>query len=107
MSSTIGFKLAAIQAAPVLFDREASTEKACRLIREAAQMGATIAGFGETWLSGYPFFIYAEPSTETWQALAEYLESAVEIPSPTTDKLCEAAKDAGIDVAIGIAERDA
>jgi predicted amidohydrolase len=42
------FKLAAIEAAPIMFDRDASTEKACRLIREAGAMGATIAAFGET-----------------------------------------------------------
>ena len=33
------FKLAAIQAAPVMFNRDASTEKACRLIREASTTG--------------------------------------------------------------------
>jgi nitrilase len=43
----------------------------------------------------------------TWQAMAEYLAHAVEIPSPTTDQLCEAAKIAGIDVVIGVVERDA
>jgi len=31
----------------------------------------------------------------------------VEIPSPTTEKLCDAARQANIDVVIGIAERDA
>jgi predicted amidohydrolase len=100
------FRLAAIQAAAVPFDRDASVEKACRLIREAGAKGATIAAFGETWLPGYPFFCHAPMGPKTWNALAEYLANTVEIPSPATDRLCEAAKDAGIDVVIGIAERD-
>jgi predicted amidohydrolase len=107
MTDTEHFKLAAIQAAPVMFDRDASTEKACRLIREAGAMGATVAGFGESWLGGYPFFAFAEMRPLTWQAMAEYLAHAVEIPSPTTDQLCEAAKNAGIGVVIGVVERDA
>jgi len=100
------FKLAAIQAAPLMFDREGSTEKACRLIKEAGAMGTTIAAFGETWLPGYPFFAFSQMRPLTWQAMAEYLASAVDIPSPTTDKLCAAAKAAGIDVVIGVVERD-
>ena len=100
------FKLAAIQAAPIYFDREASTEKACALIKEAGARGATVAAFGEAWLPGYPFFLYAQTQPVTFKALAEYIASAVEIPSPTTDKLCVAAKSAGVDVVIGIVERD-
>jgi nitrilase len=100
------FRLAAIQAAAVPFDRDASTEKACRLIRDAGAMGATIAAFGETWLPGYPFFCHAPTSPLSFRAMAEYLDQAVEIPSPTTEQLCEAAEAAGIDVVIGIAERD-
>ena len=107
MTDNEQFKLAAIQAAPIMFDRDASTGKACRLIGEAGAMGATIAGFGETWLGGYPFFAFAEMRPLTWRAMAEYLANAVEIPSPTTDQLCEAARMAGIDVVIGVVERDA
>lgn len=108
MTTYAEFKLAAIQAAPVYFDREASTEKACRLIQEAGTRGATIVAFGETWLPGYPHFIYGESfSRRPWRAAAEYLANAVEIPSPTTDRLCEAARSANLDVVIGLVERDA
>ena len=102
------FTVAAIQAAPVFFDREASTEKACQLIKEAAEKGASLAAFGETWLPGYPFFIWQSSSDPVilWKAAAEYLANAVEIPSPTTDQLCEAASQANIDVVIGMVERD-
>ena len=100
------FTLAAIQASPILLDREASTEKACRLIEEAADSGATIAAFGETWLPGYPFFTHSPPSALWWKAAAAYLASAVDIPGPTTDRLCDAARRCGMDVVIGVVERD-
>jgi len=101
------FKLAAIQAAPVYFDLEASTAKACGLIKEAGAKGATIAAFSETWLPGYPFFVWGPGSGKLpWKASAEYLANAVEIPSPTTERLCKAACEANIDVVIGIVERD-
>jgi nitrilase len=106
MTTKSDFKLAAIQAAPIPFDREASIKKACSLILEAGAMGATLAAFGETWLPGYPFFCNAAVSALTWKAHAEYIENAVEIPSAETARLCEAAKQAGIDVVIGVAERD-
>ena len=109
------FTLAAIQAAPHFFDRERSAEKACRLIQEAADRGANLAAFGETWLSGWPWWagmggpeqqvVGGDPSSAISRARLAYLDSAVEIPSLTTDRLCQAAGDAGIDVAIGVAER--
>lgn len=101
------FKLAAVQAAPVYFDREASTQKACRLIREAAAQGATLAAFSEAWLPGYPFFVWrAGAGRLAWQAAADYLANAVVIPGPTTDQLCRAAAEAHIDVVIGVVEQD-
>ena len=106
MSDT--FTMAAIQAEPVYFDREQSTDKDCALIEEAGKRGATIAAFGESWLPGFPTFAHITDSFDVdyWEAAAHYLENAVEVPSPTTDRLCKATKKAGIDVVIGIAERD-
>jgi predicted amidohydrolase len=101
------FTLAAIQAAPIYLDREASTEKACQLIQEAAQKGADFAAFSETWLPGYPFFYPYPINSQPWyQAVSAYIANGVEIPSPTTDCLSKAARKAGIDVAIGIVELD-
>ena len=101
-------KVAAIQAAPVYMNREASTEKACRLIGQASEQGAALAAFSETWLPGYPFFVWANSADRTlpWKAAADYTASAVEIPGPATEQLCEAARRAKIDVVIGVAERD-
>lgn len=100
------FALAAVQATPVPFDREASTEKACGLIERAAETGAVLAAFGECWLPGYPFFVANRPSPLMWKAIAEYVANAVTVPGPETDRLCAAARRAGIDVAIGVAELD-
>jgi len=100
------FKLAAVQAAPVYFDAAASTKKACGLILDAGAQGASLAAFSECWLPGYPFYVWGEYAVTS--ALAPvYLANAVEIPSAATDQLCAAALEAGIDVVIGVAERDA
>ena len=103
MADAREFTVAAVQAAPVYFDREASMEKACRLIEEAGKKGASLTAFSETWLPGYPFF---QRSDIINRARADYLSNAVKIPSSTTDRLCQAAKSAGTDVVIGIAELD-
>jgi len=100
------FTLAAVQAAPVYLDREASIDKACALIAQAGEKGADLAVFGETWVSGYASFA-AWPNHPAFAGLLRrFVLNAVEIPSPATGALCRAARLAGCDVAIGVAERD-
>jgi len=106
MTHSRSFRLAAIQASPVLFDKAASTEKACALIKKAGGMGADLAAFGESWLPGYPFWVDGPVIDLLWEASAAYLENAIDIPGPETGALCAAAKAAGVDVVIGVAEKD-
>ena len=45
--------VAVVQAAPVLFDREATVKKACQLIVEAAEGGAKFILFPEAFIPMY------------------------------------------------------
>ena len=101
------FLVAAVQAAPVFLDRAATVEKACALIAQAGAAGARLAVFPEGFLPGYPLWCWFLPPGET-QALrelyVELVDNAVAVPSPATDRLGEAAREAGVAVAIGINE---
>ena len=47
-------RVAAVQATPVVLDAEASVEKACRLLGEAAEKGARLAVLPEAFVPLYP-----------------------------------------------------
>ena len=103
------FIAAAVQAAPVFLDRDATVEKAVGLIEEAAGEGAKLIAFPETWIPGYPSWIYHaaewnEPRSK--RAFAQLQRNAVQVPSPATDALCRAAREAGVHVVVGIHEQD-
>jgi nitrilase len=105
-------KVAVVQAAPVLFDREATVEKACGLIKQAAEQGAQLVLFPEAFIPAYPRGLAfgtvvgsrSPVGRRIWQ---RYWENTVEVPGPTTLRLGEAAKKANVYLAIGVIERDA
>jgi nitrilase len=102
-------RVAAVQAAPVFLDRDATVEKALGLIADAAAGGAELVAFPETWIPGYPAWIFGAAG---WDDAAQKRvfgrlnSNAVEVPSPAVDALCRAAKKAGAVVAMGMTERD-
>jgi nitrilase len=103
------FTVAAVQAAPVFLNREATVEKACTLIAQAAQAGAKLVAFPESFIPAYPDWVWAVPSGETAllnRLYAALLANAVEIPSPAVERLCSAAQQAGVFVVMGITERN-
>lgn len=103
-------RLAAAQAAPIFLDRDATIAKAASIISEAGRNGADLVAFPETWVPGYPLWIYGAAGWDdsaAKRAFACLQANAVEVPSPATDVLCEAARRASVMVVIGINERDA
>ncbi|KPK65873.1 MAG: hypothetical protein AMS21_03665 [Gemmatimonas sp. SG8_38_2] len=109
-SSTEPFVVAAAQATPVFLDRDASIDKACSLVAEAAAGGAKLIVFPECFIPTYPvwvWFIQPVKTSELRDLYAELLDNSVSIPSAATDRLGVAARDASITVAIGVNEVNA
>jgi len=102
-------RVAAAQLAPVFLDREATIEKACSAIREAGRNGARIVGFPEGYVPAHPlwFHFHAATSPTSMRLSRQLFDNAVVVPSPATDALCAAARDADCHVVIGICEKTA
>lgn len=99
-------RAAAVQAAPVFLDREATLEKACRLIREAGANGAQLAAFPECFIPAFPHWNSFLSPLEGRRFFLDLFKNSVEIPSPATETLCRAARDAGVVVVMGLNEKD-
>ena len=100
-------KVAAVQAASVFLDREGSTEKACRLIREAGANGARVIGFPEGFIPAHPVWYHHHSATGTLsnRLATDLFKNSVEIPGPEVDALCLAARDADAYVVVGVCEK--
>jgi nitrilase len=99
-------RAAAVQMAPVLFDREGTTDKVCRKIEEAGREGAELVVFPETVIPYYPYFSFIKPPAASGADHLQLIEESVVVPSATTDAVGRAAKRAGAVVAVGVNERD-
>ena len=104
------FTIAAVQASPVFMDRDATIDKACGLIAEAAKQSAKIIVFPEAFVPTYPDWVWVLPASNGSSHAALYgelLDQSVAVPSAATDKLCRAAKANRVFVVIGVNERNA
>jgi nitrilase len=95
------FKAAAIQQAPVFLDLDATVDKTCALMAEAADNGAELIGFPETWLPGYPFWIWLGPPLWGMQFVQRYNDNSLTVDSPQFRKLQQAARKNKIHASIG------
>jgi len=75
-------------------------------IEQAAAGGAGLVAFSEGWLPGYPWWIWLGSPAWGVQYFLELHANSVEVPSGTTATLCNAAKKNGVQVVMGMTERD-
>ena len=103
--------VAIVQAAPTPFDLDATLKRALQGIDDAADAGADIAVFGETWLGTYSVWIDAWPEFGMWdrpkvaKLHARYRHGSITVPGPQTEQIGAAAAARGLTVVIGASER--
>ncbi len=104
-------RVAVVQAGAVPFDTEACVDKAVRLIGEAAATGAKVILFPEAFIPGYPKglnygLVVGARDAAGREEFRLYLDAAIEVPAPQTQRLGEAAGAHGSYVVISVIERE-
>jgi aliphatic nitrilase len=99
-------RVAAVQLAPILFDRDGTTEKVIKTIEKCGQEGIRLAVFPETIIPNYPYFAWLNPPATISDLHGRLYEQAVKVPGPVTEALGAAVKKAGAVVVLGVNEKD-
>ena len=102
---TAPFKAAAVQAAPAFLDLKGGIEKAISLIEDAAKQDVKIIAFPETWLPGYPWWIWLDAPAMGMPYVPQYFANSIEAGSDEDKALAAAAKKHGMQVIMGVSER--
>jgi predicted amidohydrolase len=99
------FKAAAVQSEPVWMNIDASIDKAISLIEEAARNGASLIGFPEGHLPGYPWFVWLDHMKWQTKFLVPFHENCLELGDHRMRRLQVAARRNNIAIVMGYAER--
>src|ERR1700760_1898276 len=106
MAEKASIRVAAVQIAPDLESGSGTVAKVLGAIAEAADKGAQLVVFPETFVPWYPYFSFVLPPVLTGAEHIRLYEHAVTVPGPATDAVGALAKKRGVVVALGINERD-
>src|SRR5229473_450879 len=105
------FKVAVVQASPVVFDRERTLDKVHALAGDAARQGAELVLFPEAFVSAYPRgldfgAVVGARTDEGREDFRRYWDSSVDVPGPAVDRLSRTARSHDIYLVVGVIERD-
>ena len=104
-------RVAVVQAGSVPFDTVACVDKAMRLTAQAAAEGAKLVLFPEAFIVGYPKglsygLVIGARDPVGREEFRLYLDAAIEVPGPHTQRLGEAAAAHRVYLVIGVIERE-
>ncbi len=97
-------KVAAVQAEPVWLDMARTTDKVIDLMTEAAGNGAELIAFPETFVPGYPWWIWLDSPAAGMAHVPAYYANSPAADGPEMVRVAEAAGQHGIAVSLGYSE---
>jgi aliphatic nitrilase len=100
------FRVAAVQLSPILFNRDATTEKVIKTIEKCGREGIRLAVFPETFIPNYPYFAWVQAPAIISDLHRRLYDQAVDVSGPVTDAVGAAVKKSGTVVVLGVNERD-
>ena len=85
--------IAAVQATPVLFDRAATLTVAAAEIAKAAIAGADLVAFPESFVPGYPDWVWRRPPMSDGAWYARFSDQAVNVDGSDLDPVRDAGRE--------------
>ncbi|MCV7028085.1 carbon-nitrogen hydrolase family protein [Mycobacterium sherrisii] len=98
--------VAAVNAAPVFLDLQATLDKVEDLVASAARDGAQLVVFGEAFLAGFPIWTAVLPPIDQHEWHERLIAQSIVVPSPPTERLARIARAHGVTLSVGINERN-
>jgi len=99
------FKAAAVQAAPVFLDRDATIDKIAQLVPKAKELGADLVVFPESFIPTFPVWTILHAPIDQHDYYKRLFENAVLVPSSRTRKLAEIAWANEVFLSVGCTEK--
>ena len=101
----------AVVQAEVAPDVDAALERTAALARSAAEGGAQLIAFPETWIPGYPAWLDVCRDAALWdhqpvkEVFGRMAANSVAVPGPAADALAGIAREVGATLVVGVTER--
>ncbi len=99
------FRAAAVQAAPVFLDRDATIDKLDTLVQKAVDAGADLIVFGESFIPAFPVWNLIYAPMDQHGFCRRMFDNAVQVPGPQTRRLSEIAKRHRVFLSVGVTEK--
>ncbi len=99
------FHAAAVQAAPVFLDRDASISRLEHWVATAKASGADLIVFGESYIPAFPLWNMLLAPIDQHPFYRRLYDNAIKIPSPQVDQLADIARRHRVVLSVGVTEK--